>query len=56
MPGRNGGPGNKARFVLEFDVERAAAVGDEGLVAANRTIDAELTLEPSCAPGDTYTT
>ena len=56
MPGRNGGPGNKARFFITFGVERAAAVGDEGLVAANRTIAAELTVEPSCAPGETYST
>jgi hypothetical protein len=56
LPGRNGGAGNKARLFLEFDVERTNALGDEGLVAANRTIDADLTVEPSCAPVETYTT
>lgn len=56
LPGRNGGAGNKARFFIEFDVERAASVDDEGLVAASKAIEADLTLEPSCAPGQTYST
>ncbi|MEZ4334496.1 MAG: OmpA family protein [Myxococcota bacterium] len=55
LPGRNGGGGNKARLFVEFEVERAAALGDEGLVAANRSIDADVTFEPSCAPGETFT-
>ncbi|MBY0402153.1 hypothetical protein K2X89_17800, partial [Myxococcota bacterium] len=56
LPGLNGGAGNKARLFLQFAVDRSNALGDEGLVAANRTIDASLTVEPSCAPGQTYTT
>lgn len=55
LPGRNGGAGNKARLFIEFEVERAAALGDEGLVAANRAIDADVTFEPSCAPGGSFT-
>jgi len=56
IPGRNGGAGNRARLFIQFDVERTNALGDEGLVAANRTIDADVTFEPSCAPGETFTT
>ena len=56
LPGRNGGPGNRARFNLEFQVQRAAPFSQEGLISANRNIDASLTLEPSCAPGQTYST
>lgn len=56
MPAQPGGPGSRAQLTLEFDVERHPAVGEEGLVGADRTIDAAVSLEPSCAPGDRYAT
>ncbi len=44
----NGGPGNQPTLAVEFDVRRHAAVGEEGLVAANRTIEALVEFTPSC--------
>lgn len=56
LPGRPGGAGNRARLVIEFEVERAPGLSDEGLMAAVRDIEAEVELEPSCAPGDSFST
>ncbi len=42
------GPGSDHTIALEFEVRRAAAVGDEGLVTADRTIDASVEFTPSC--------
>jgi len=45
----NGGGGGSIRsLTVEFDVRRAPAVGEEGLVLANRTIEAEVEFTPSC--------
>jgi len=44
----NGNFGNTPRVTIEFDVRRHAAVGEEGLVAANRTIEAAVEFTPSC--------
>jgi len=44
----NGGPGNRPMLAVEFDVRRHAAVGEEGLVGANRTIEAAVEFTPSC--------
>ncbi|MFP6608532.1 MAG: hypothetical protein VCC19_18335, partial [Myxococcota bacterium] len=41
--------GNQQRLIIQFQVRRHAAVGDEGLVTANRTIEAGIDLTPSCA-------
>lgn len=43
----NGG-GNTPRLTVEFDVRRAAAVGEEGLVGANRTIEGSVEFTPNC--------
>ena len=57
MAGRPGGPGNRASFAIQFEVERAAGFTEEGLLAANRNIEASVELEPSCAlPAATYQT
>lgn len=42
------GPGNTPRLTVEFDVRRNAALGEEGLVAANRTIEASVEFAPNC--------
>ncbi|NIS34786.1 MAG: hypothetical protein GWN07_29590, partial [Actinobacteria bacterium] len=50
------GPGNVQRLFIEFEVERATpAVTEEGLVGADRTIEASVELEAGCAPGETFT-
>jgi uncharacterized repeat protein (TIGR01451 family) len=51
---RPGGPGNRERLIIEFEVRRHASLGEEGLVAANRTLESSVEVEPSCAPGQTY--
>jgi uncharacterized repeat protein (TIGR01451 family) len=56
MQGRTGGFGNVPTLVIEFDVRRHPAVGEEGLVAANRTIQATVEFTPSCAPGERFST
>ena len=43
-----GGGGNRARLEIEFDVRRHVAVGEEGLVGANRTIESAVEFTPSC--------
>jgi uncharacterized repeat protein (TIGR01451 family) len=55
MRGRVGGSGNPATFIIEFDVRRHSFVGEEGLVLANRTIEASVEFTPSCAPGERFT-
>ena len=55
MNDQPGGAGTRARLFVDFDVERHASVTEEGLVLANRTIDASVMFEPSCAVGDTFT-
>ncbi|MCA9502228.1 MAG: DUF11 domain-containing protein [Myxococcales bacterium] len=56
LDGRPGGAGNRARLFVEFQVERDASVTEEGLVSANRGIEASLDLTPSCAPADRFGT
>ena len=56
MDGQPGGPGSWARLFLEFDVERHSSLTEEGLVLANRMIDASVEFEPSCAPGERFST
>ena len=43
-----GGSGAIRRLTVEFDVRRHANVGEEGLVAANRTIEGQVEFTPSC--------
>jgi len=50
------GAGGRESLIVEFDVRRHAAVGEEGLVSANRTIEAGVALTPSCAPADRFAT
>ena len=52
---QGGAPGDWEQLIITFDVQRHASLGDEGLVSANRSIDASVDVEPSCAPGETYT-
>jgi uncharacterized repeat protein (TIGR01451 family) len=54
MEGRRGGSGTQSTLILEFEVERHPNAGEEGLVLANRTIEAAVALTPSCAPDDRY--
>ena len=42
------GPGSRPTLAIEFNVRRDAALGEEGLVIANRTIDAAVEFTPSC--------
>ena len=56
LDGRLGGAGNLETLIIEFDVERHMDVGDEGLVQADRTIEATVEFEPSCAPGERFST
>jgi len=56
LDGRPGGPGNRERLIIDFEVERLPSLGDEGLVGADRTIEAAAELEPSCAPGERFQT
>ncbi|MDH3251005.1 MAG: hypothetical protein OEQ47_18695, partial [Acidimicrobiia bacterium] len=51
---RSGGPGNRERLIIEFEVRRHASLSEEGLVSADRTIQSSVVVEPSCAPGETY--
>jgi len=55
MLGRLGNGGNNARLIIEFEVRRHPSVGDEGLVQADRTIEASVELTPSCAPAARFT-
>jgi len=55
LDGNRGGPRNRRVLTIEFDVERHSNVTEEGLVLANRTIEANVELTPSCAPGDRFT-
>ena len=56
MPARPGGPGNRATLIIEFDVRAANPIpGEEGLVLADRTIEATVEFTPSCAPDERYT-
>ncbi len=48
MEAPNGAFGNTPTLAIEFDVRRHPAVGEEGLVAANRSIDAAVEFTPSC--------
>ncbi len=48
MDGPPGAFGNTPRLAIEFDVRRVPALGEEGLVGANRTINAEVEFTPSC--------
>ncbi|MGI9645217.1 MAG: hypothetical protein ACR2O6_07910, partial [Ilumatobacteraceae bacterium] len=52
MLGHDGVPGNEAVLILEFEVRRHPAVGEEGLVAANRDIQARVALTPGCIPNN----
>ena len=45
LPDRNG---TNAALAIEFEVRRHNAVGEEGLVAANRNIEAQVEFTPSC--------
>ena len=58
MDARRGRRRNRAVLVIDFQVRRHATLSEEGLVSANRMIDASVELEPSCAtvPGDRFTT
>ncbi len=56
MNHQSGGPGSRAELALVFRVERDSSVTEEGLISADRTIAASLDLEPSCSPGNTYST
>jgi uncharacterized repeat protein (TIGR01451 family) len=51
----NFGGGNQRRLTIEFDVRRHAALGEEGLVPANRNIEAEVEFTPSCDTGYRHT-
>jgi hypothetical protein len=49
LPARaNGGGGNAAGFAIEFQVRRYASNVEEGLVNANRNIQAQIEFTPSC--------
>ena len=50
------GPGNRESLAIEFNVVRHSSVDEEGLVSANRTIEAEIEATPSCAPTGRFTT
>jgi len=54
LEGRNGGSGNKERLIIEFGVERDDSVSEEGLVFADREIEARVDVTPSCSPGDRF--
>ena len=55
MNNQSGGPGTRAELFVFFEVEREAGFTAEGLLGADRQMSASVTVEPSCAPGDTYT-
>ncbi|MBT8077222.1 MAG: hypothetical protein KJO31_01540, partial [Gammaproteobacteria bacterium] len=50
-----GGAGLEPTLEVEFNVERFAPLGEEGLVAANRTIGAAVEFTPSCDLGYRHT-
>jgi len=52
---RPGGVGSREALVIEFQVERAGGLSEEGLVLADRTIEAFVELSPECSPGDRFT-
>ena len=45
---RDGKSRNRPMLEIEFDVRRHANVGEEGLVLADRTIEADVEFTPSC--------
>ena len=47
--------GNAPRLTLEFDVRRHSNVGEEGLVGANRSIEASVEFTPNCEPAYVHT-
>jgi hypothetical protein len=49
------GSGSIRRLRIEFNVRRHASVGEEGLVGANRNIDAQVEFTPSCDTGYRHT-
>ena len=49
------GSGSIRRLRIEFNVRRAASVGEEGLIGANRNIEAEVEFTPSCDTGYRHT-
>lgn len=55
MDAPSGGFGNTPRLEIEFDVRRHSNVGEEGLVTANRSIDASVEFTPSCDTGYRHT-
>ena len=55
MNRQSGGPGSRAQLFLTFQVERAPGFTEESLLAADRRINAEVDLSPSCAPLATFT-
>ena len=55
MDAPNGGFGNQPALAIEFDVRRHATVTEEGLVGANRTIEAAVSFTPSCDTGYRHT-
>ena len=55
MNNQSGGPGTRAELFVFFEVERQAGFTEESLLGADRRMSASVTVEPSCAPGDTYT-
>ena len=46
---------NNLNGFVFFEVERQAGFTEESLLGADRRMSASVTVEPSCAPGDTYT-
>ena len=46
----SGNPGTRPRLEITFNVRRHASLDEEGLLAANRTIEGGVTFAPSCAP------
>jgi hypothetical protein len=57
MDTRSNGAGSGAirRLRVEFNVRRHPSVGEEGLVGANRNIDAQVEFTPSCDTGYRHT-
>ncbi len=55
MDAPSGSSGNTPRLTIEFDVRRHMNVGEEGLVGANRTIEASVEFTPSCDTGYRHT-
>lgn len=55
MDAPSGNFGNVPHLEIEFDVRRHSNVGEEGLVGANRSIDASVEFTPSCDTGYRHT-